>query len=84
MTKTRKHDSPEFKLRAVVELLKGEKTAGQLAGELGVHPLMLSEWKKHFLAKGAQIFERQRRCYRHRLITYIVPTIFTFRSNISA
>ena len=61
MTKTRKHDSPEFKLRAVVELLKGEKTAGQLAGELGVHPLMLSEWKKHFLAKGAQIFERQRK-----------------------
>ena len=43
----RKH-SPEFKLKAVMEVLKGEKTATQLAGEFGVHPIVLSEWKKQF------------------------------------
>jgi transposase-like protein len=58
----RKH-SPEFKLKAVVEVLKGEKTANQLAGELNVHPVILSEWKKQFAETGAQIFS-QKKCSR--------------------
>lgn len=61
MTRTRKQYSPEFKLRAVVEILKGEKTATQLAGELEVHPLILSAWKKQFLEVGSQIFEKPRK-----------------------
>jgi len=61
MARSRKYYPPEFKLRAVVEILKGEKTAAQLAGELEVHPLVLSEWKRHFLEKGAQVFERPRK-----------------------
>lgn len=64
MTRVRKKYSPEFKLKAVMEVLKGEKTASQLAGELGVHPLVLSEWKKHFLEVGAQVFEKPRRASR--------------------
>jgi transposase-like protein len=58
MTRMRRKYSPEFKLKAVVEVLKGQKTAAQLAGELGVHPLVLSQWKKHFLSMGAQVFEK--------------------------
>jgi putative transposase len=47
MSRIRKHHSPEFKLKAVVEILKGEKTATQLGGELGVHPIVLTvEMKK--------------------------------------
>jgi transposase len=64
MTRIRKKHSPEFKLKAVIEVLKGEKTAAQLAGELGVHPIQLSEWKKHFLESGAQIFEKPRKASR--------------------
>jgi hypothetical protein len=45
MGRIRKQHSPEFKLKAVVEILKGEKTATQLAGELEVHPVVLSDWK---------------------------------------
>jgi len=37
MARTRKQYSPEFKLKVVLEILKGEKTATQLAGEVGVH-----------------------------------------------
>jgi transposase-like protein len=59
MVRTRKKYSPEFKLKAVVEVLKGEKTAAQLSGELGVHPMALSEWKKIFTENGAQIFARR-------------------------
>ena len=57
----RKKYSPEFKLKAVLEILKGEKTATQLSGELGVHPMALSDWKKHFLNTGAQVFEKTRK-----------------------
>lgn len=59
MARTRKRYSPEFKLKAVIEILKGEKTATQIAGELGTHPLVLSDWKKQFLETGAQIFAKQ-------------------------
>lgn len=61
MTRTRKKYSPEFKLKAVIEILRGEKTATQIAGELGVHPLVLSDWKKLFLERGSQIFEMQKK-----------------------
>lgn len=64
MTRTRKKYSPEFKLKAVIEILKGEKTTAQIAGELGVHPLVLSDWKKHFLETGSQIFEKSKRASR--------------------
>lgn len=60
MARIRKKYSPEFKLKAVLSVMKGDKTAAQLAGELGVHPMQLSEWKKHFSAVGAQIFENQK------------------------
>lgn len=61
MGRGRRKHSAEFKLKAVMEILKGEKTATQLAGELEVHPLVLSEWKRHFLAVGVQIFEKPRK-----------------------
>ena len=54
----RKQYSPEFKLKAVLEILKKDKTAAQLAGELQVHPMQLSEWKKHFLEHGPEIFAK--------------------------
>ena len=58
MTRMRRKHSPEFNLKTVLEILKGEKTASQLAGDLGVHPMVLSEWKKHFLQTGMQVFEK--------------------------
>jgi transposase-like protein len=66
MKRVRKQYSPEFKLKAVIEILKREKTAAQLAGELEVHPLVLSEWKKQFMERGATIFERSKKDSRHR------------------
>jgi transposase len=58
MVKKRRHHTAQFKLKAVLEILKGEKTASQLAGELEVHPMALSEWKRQFLERGAEIFEK--------------------------
>jgi len=61
MAKTKKQYSPEFKLKVVLEILKGEKTATQLAGEVGVHPVVLSDWKKQFKENGSQIFAHPRK-----------------------
>ena len=66
MARIRKKYSPEFKLKAVLEILKGEKTASQLAGELEVHPLVLSDWKKRFLEVGSQIFEKSKKASKTR------------------
>jgi transposase len=64
MGRIRKKYSPEFKLKAVLEVLKGEKTAAQLSGELGVHPMVLSEWKRVFQAESAQIFAKSQSASR--------------------
>lgn len=61
MARARRKHSPEFKLKAVLEILKGEKTAAQLSGEFEVNPMVLSGWKKHFLEEGVQIFEKSRK-----------------------
>ena len=45
----------------MIEVLKGEKTATQLAGELGVHPVVLSEWKKQFIEMGPEIFDKAKK-----------------------
>ncbi|MBF5058695.1 transposase [Candidatus Neptunochlamydia vexilliferae] len=61
MAKKRKTYSAEFKLKAVLEILKEDKTASQLAGELEVNPMVLAGWKKHFKEVGLQVFEKPRR-----------------------
>ena len=61
MGRKRKQYSSEFKLKAVLEVLKGEKTASQLAGELEVHPVVLADWKRHFVETGVQIFEKPKK-----------------------
>jgi transposase-like protein len=61
MGKQRKRHSPEFKLKAVLSVLKQDKTSNELAGELGVHPAQLSEWKKHFLENGSGVFDKPRK-----------------------
>ena len=58
MVRERKRYSAEFKLKATLAVLKGEKTAAQLAGELGIHPMALSEWKHQLLNSAHEVFEK--------------------------
>jgi len=50
--------SPKLKFQAVLELLAGDKTTGQVAKAYGVHPNSVSAWKQTFLEKGPEIFAR--------------------------
>ena len=54
MSVKRKRRSAEFKHKAVLEVLKCQRTANQIAGELEVHPVALSEWKKEFVEAGLE------------------------------
>jgi len=65
MAKERKRYSAEYKVKAVLAVLKGDKTATQLAGELGVHPMVLSEWKSQFLASAHEVFDKGKRRNRN-------------------
>lgn len=57
--KTRKQYSAEFKAKVVKEMLKEEKTVGQLAAEYGVHSNMLYRWRDQALAGLPSLFNDQ-------------------------
>jgi transposase-like protein len=54
-TQRRRHSS-DFKAKAAIEVLKGLQTCNELAGELGVHPTQLSQWKKHLVDHASELF----------------------------
>ena len=54
--KRRRHD-PEFKARVALEALKGARTIQEIAGEFGIHPVQVSEWKKQMAANAAMVFD---------------------------
>jgi len=56
MTTLRKKYSAACKLKAVIAILKGDKTANEIASAFGVPPMQLSKWKKRFLELGPEIF----------------------------
>ena len=55
---TRKYYTPTFKAQLVQELLREEKTVGQLASEHGIHPNGLSTWKRTALEGLPTLFVR--------------------------
>ena len=57
--KTRKHYTADFKAKVVKEMLKEEKTVGQLAAEYEVHSNMLYRWREQMLAGLPGLFSDQ-------------------------
>ena len=47
---------PKLKFQVVLEVLSGERSAGQVAKAYGVHPNSVNKWKREFLEKGPEIF----------------------------
>ncbi len=58
MTKQRRRHSAQFKFRVAMDAAREVKTIAQLATEHGIHPNLISQWKKQLLDEGSVIFNK--------------------------
>jgi transposase len=59
MGKRHRNYSSKLKFQAVLEVLTGARTPAQVAKAYGVHPNSVTLWKKAFLERGPEMFERE-------------------------
>lgn len=48
--------SAEFKARVAIEAIRGEQTLSELAAKHGVHPNLISQWKRLAIDQMASLF----------------------------
>ena len=60
MGMTRKRYSAEFKAKAALQALKGQRLCNEIASDLGVHPTMLAHWKKQASDGLTEVFSSGR------------------------
>lgn len=58
MAGKRRRFTAEFKVRVVRAALKEDKTLSELAGQFGVHPNQITEWKRQVLEAMPDLFGR--------------------------
>ena len=59
MAKRRSQRSADFKFCLALEAAKGQHTINELAGQHGVHPNQISQWKRQLLDHGPDVFNGQ-------------------------
>ena len=57
----KKKYSSKFKVELVLEALREEEHIGEIAAGYGINPNMLRNWRKEFLEKVPDIFDKSRR-----------------------
>jgi transposase-like protein len=57
MSKRRTH-SPEFKARVAMEAIRGRKTIQEIAADHAIHPIQVSQSKRHLLDGISELFTR--------------------------
>ena len=61
MAAKRKIHTAGFKAQVALAALKGDRTVNELAGQYGVHPTLIHNWKKQLLAGAETVFGDGRR-----------------------
>ena len=60
MTGKRKQYSAEQKAKIALTAIKGQQTVNEIAGDFGVHPTQVAQWKKQLLDEAPQVFASAR------------------------
>ena len=60
MLNQRKRHSGDFKAKIALEALKGLRTVNEIAGEHGIHPTQVSQWKKQLQEGISDVFSMKR------------------------
>jgi transposase len=55
--KRQKH-SGTFKAKVAIEALQERETLSELSKKFGIHPNQITRWKKEFLERAPQLFEK--------------------------
>jgi len=58
MSNKRKWYNPEFKAKVALAAIKNEETMSELAARFGVHPTMITSWKRTLLDGASDIFDK--------------------------
>jgi transposase len=61
MSDKRKKYSAEFKAKVALAAVKNEETTAELAQRFGVHPTMISAWKKALIDGAGDIFGKNQK-----------------------
>jgi transposase-like protein len=72
----RRRHSSAFKAQVALEAVKGQKTLNELAGEFGVHPVQIAQWKRQLLGASTGIFEGSSRGRRERAQEQLVERLY--------
>lgn len=56
----RRRHSDSLKAKVVLEALQGSSTTNEIAKRYGVHPLMVSKWKRHAVSLLPSLFSKER------------------------
>jgi transposase-like protein len=58
MSQKRKQHSSQFKAKVALAALQNQETTAQLSSHFGVHPTMISAWKRQLLDGAAELFDK--------------------------
>jgi transposase len=58
MSNQRKKYSAEFKAKVALAAIKNDETTAELAQRFGVHPTMITTWKRALLEGASEIFDK--------------------------
>jgi transposase-like protein len=56
----RKSYTTEFKVKVALEAIKGQRTINEIATHYGVHPNLVTQWKKQAVASLPDVFSTKR------------------------
>ncbi len=56
MKQTRKKYTSAFKAEVALAAIKERESLSEISARYGVHPTMISNWKKEFIARSSEVF----------------------------